>query len=278
MKTAVQASYWSHLYCISVNNSSWLFSFHYWTIKQPWSPFQFGCELEGRPGLGPRVNALHIAHTNLHVGLWHSLAVETGSLPARWLLNAKVRHSHSAGVWERRHCLNCSLCWVLLYQQLESVKWNFFFLIVLVSEISHTAFSSTFISCVGCTHCVRGKITWFQIWGLCLCASLSDLFAPCSESTAWPQRVKFPWRGRDAEQTASDFAPSYLGLERLTKTNSSGLMIRGETGTYAAACIKHREGSPPPQVARSSFYKSSDLSLDSCLPKLIRYMCVNTHV
>lgn len=81
---------------------------------------------------------------------------------------------------------------------------------------------------------------------LCLCASLSDFFSPARP----PPRVKsFLGAVGDAEQTAraSDFASSYLGLERLTKTNSSGLMIRGVSGTRAAACIKQieRKASPP---------------------------------
>lgn len=77
---------------------------------------------------------------------------------------------------------------------------------------------------------------------------------PRSESTACPPRVKFPWRGRDAEPTArvSDFASSYLGLERLTKANSSGLMIREELGTCAAACIKHTERKPSRRSSSSS--------------------------
>lgn len=72
------------------------------------------------------------------------------------------------------------------------------------------------------------------------------------------------------------------------KTNSSGLMIRGESGTCAAACLQHTERENriilPPQVAGCNFNESSDLSSDSWLPKhfkclraFIRYMRVNTH-
>lgn len=166
------------------------------------------------------------------------------------------------------------------------------FVIAFFGKRNITAFSLQLVSVVsGCTHCVfegRSHGYRFEVY-VCTLHSLTSP-PPGAESTARPPRVKLPWRGWDAEQTAraSDFASSYLGLERLTKTNSSGLMIRGESRTCAAACIQltDRENriTLPPQVAGSSVYKSSDLSSDSCLLQLfkclrtfIRYMRVNTH-
>lgn len=105
---------------------------------------------------------------------------------------------------------------------------------------------SSYQSCLRApTLCLRGDHVVPDLRSVFVLFTLRLLsLPPVADSNARPPRVKFPWRGRDAEQTAraSDFAPSYLGLERLTKTNSSGLMIKRGVGDQCSGLrLAHRE-------------------------------------